>query len=196
MENKNIIFIHINKCGGTSIKSVISKYPHIIVPNNDSLIELRQYSIWDESNKVTVVRNPYDRLLSLYFMLKRDKFNYSIEDILDIVFNENIKFKVKDGGLNRGSVEYVKRHGQPITHNHYSIYNPEKNKLRVNKVFKLENLNDEYEDFKKYFRIRDGMPRLNKSKNNSDYTMLNQSQIDKINKYYHLDFEKFSYYKI
>ncbi len=196
MENKNIIFIHINKCGGTSIKSVISKYPHIIVPNNDSLIELRQYSIWDESNKVTVVRNPYDRLLSLYFMLKRDKFNYSIEDILDIVFNENIKFKVKDGGLNRGSVEYVKRHGLPITHNHYSIYNPEKNKLRVNKVFKLENLNDEYEDFKKYFRIRDGMPRLNKSKNNSDYTMLNQSQIDKINKYYHLDFEKFSYYKI
>ena len=103
---------------------------------------------------------------------------------------------MKDGGLNRGSVEYVKRHGLPITHNHYSIYNPEKNKLRVNKVFKLENLNDEYEDFKKYFRIRDGMPRLNKSKNNSDYTMLNQSQIDKINKYYHLDFEKFSYYKI
>ena len=55
------LFIHINKCGGTSVKKVLDKKPHIYIPNNDTLCELNQTKVWDDYIKFTIVRNPLSK---------------------------------------------------------------------------------------------------------------------------------------
>jgi hypothetical protein len=192
----NIYFIHINKCGGTSVKNLISKYQHIILPPNDDLIEISKTPIWEITKKVAIVRNPYHRVLSLYHMLLRDNVKISLDKVIDIITNEKIKYRVKDGGLRHGTLEYIRRHGLPATHKHYSIYDHNSNKLTLDYFFKLETLNDDKQKFKEVLEIKSELPHLNKSKNMNNKKSLTEHQIQRINKYFHLDFIKFNYNKL
>ena len=87
------IFIHITKCGGTTIDCVFrNKFfghgkaiqykngtPHL----NDNTIgsgPITQYNdsaiFFDEFFKFTFVRNPWDRIVSFYFYHKQRNFDY------------------------------------------------------------------------------------------------------------------------
>jgi len=199
MENKkldNIFFIHINKCGGTSIKKIVNNHNHIIVLNNDDLINFSKTELWKKINKVTIVRNPYDRLLSLYHMLLRDGLKISISDILDIITDENIKYRINQGGLQKGTPQYIKRHGLPMTHKHYSIFNTITNEIEVTKIFKFENIINKFDKFKDYMLIEENLPHLNKSNNKNNKKLFTDNEIERINNYFHLDFINFNYYKL
>lgn len=79
---KNILFIHIPKCGGSSIIDVFRRMGYTVLlnmsslPPQESLIASPQHLTWKElkdivnwseiSEVFTVARNPYDRLLSEY----------------------------------------------------------------------------------------------------------------------------------
>lgn len=68
MKNKQIIFIHIPKTGGTTIQ-------HALDIRGCNHIDRYKYT--DDSNKYffTFVRNPWDRLVSAYTYLKSDTCN-------------------------------------------------------------------------------------------------------------------------
>jgi len=195
MKNNKIIFIHINKCGGTSMKHIVEEYSHIKIPSNDNIISLKNKKSWNESIKITFVRNPYTRLLSLFHMLKRDGYQSTLDEVIDIITNKNIKYLVSDGGLKPRSKEYIRRHGLPMTHKHYGVMNDDLS-LDIDYVYKLEELQDKWDEIKQITQINKDLVKLNVSKNKNKIDVFTKKQLSKINEYYNNDFICFNYEKI
>ena len=183
------LFIHINKCGGTSIKKVLSNKPGVVIPKNDNLIKMSNSDLWSSYNKFTIIRNPYSRILSLHGMLNRQNKKYNLDDVLKIITNDNIAYK--NTPLNGNS--YIKRHGLKLTHPHYSIY--KNGEIIVDHIFKLENINFDWVEIQKMLPIKDELPILNKSKfySEKDFNLFNKDQIILINEYFKDDFITFNY---
>jgi hypothetical protein len=63
---EDFVFIHINKCGGTSMERALG----IPLLNHDTALERRAKlgrKRWDARYKFALIRNPYDRLASKFF---------------------------------------------------------------------------------------------------------------------------------
>jgi len=196
-KEKDLLFIHIPKTGGTNIENCIKqkykqtlysgrtnllKYPY----NNLSLQHQFYNTIYNNRDKLninfnnikifTVVRNPYDRIISDLFFKKIIKKDYTSEQVYDKIVNDY---------LNRYDLD---------NHNvsQYKFITDENLKLIPNiKIFKCENLNEINDDLNKFigFDIN-----IKKNNVNKDYSMyLNKDSIDLINKIYKKDFELFNY---
>lgn len=175
------LFIHINKCGGTSLKRALQPHLDVFIPQNNELIKLSDQESWQDYKKFTIIRNPIDRVLSLQGMLlKRNKLDISIDEILDIVEDESIAY-------NRLSPQpvYIKRHGLPMTHPHYQVYKD--GKINVDKYWKLEELNEVLPEIEEYLGRKLDIPKLNTSKKKQ----ATDKEIERIKKVYAKDFEVF-----
>lgn len=196
----DFIFIHINKCGGTSLKQSFSGIKNLLIPINDNIVNLVNKDKWNNAFKFTVVRNPYDRILSLCGMLMRDGKHGNISNIIDmileVVSDDSIKYKMNNGGLMKGTKPYIKRHGLPMTHTHYGVYNKETNSLNIDKYFKLETINEEWGNIESLIGKKLNLYNYNTSNIKKDHSVFTKEQIQKINKIYHKDFEIFGYNKI
>lgn len=177
------------------MKHIAGGHGHIKIPSNDDIISLKNKKSWNESIKITFVRNPYTRLLSLYHMLKRDGYQSTLDEVINIITNKNIKYLVSDGGLKPRSNEYIRRHGLPMTHKHYGVVNDDLS-LDIDYVYKLEELQDKWGEIKQITQINKDLVKLNVSKNKNEITVFTKEQLSKINEYYHNDFICFNYEKI
>lgn len=197
MKNNHIYLIHINKCGGTSMKRMVVNRDNITIPKNDDIITLKKTSKWKNAIKITITRNPYHRILSLHSMLIRDGVKISLQGVIDIITNDNIKYHLSDigitiNGLDNNCDEYIKRHGLPMTHKHYGVVNEDLS-LDVDYVFKLEELNDKWNEFKELTGIQRELVTRNKSNNKNDISSFTEEQIKTINEYFYNDFICFNY---
>jgi hypothetical protein len=196
---KRCIFIHIPKTAGTSIE-------HFIKDNNKNHLELigvlnnrsmQHYTAQELKNiypvvynnyyKFSIVRNPYERLLSEYywtpvpdlgFKSGRNKADF-LYHVIDIVknnkYNENIYYD----------------HLAP----QYSFICNNKKQLVIDQLFKYEDLEWVSSYLKKKLEIESDFPYLNKSKSlikKDDWT---PNQKEKIYKLYKNDFLLFGYKK-
>jgi len=193
---KDIIFIHINKCGGTSMTKSLSGFKHVYIPSNDSIKNLVHKNIWINSYKFTIVRNPYHRFLSLYEMFKRNKNQKSFNKMLEVISDDNIRYDVNSGGKTHHRKEHIKRHGLPMTHKHYGVFDNEKNILRINKVFKLEELEKAWPKIEEIIGKKLTKYKLNASNTKKEISKFTKKQLETINKIYAKDFEVFNYEKI
>jgi hypothetical protein len=75
----NYIFFHIPKCGGTSISDILPnkenvrliEHTHLNYVNSKWVFEQNNELDWfNKSNKFAIVRNPYDRVVSLFKYIK------------------------------------------------------------------------------------------------------------------------------
>ena len=199
----NLLFIHIPKTGGSNIENFFFYYtkqkPKIsnLISNNINL-KLNDHSLqhstyleiiyfkdffevdFNNLNIITVVRNPYDRILSDLFYLKFIDKNNNVEEIeyiLKIYLESNLmydnhklpqyKFLLNDNGVIEQKIIIMKS----------ETLNKQMNDLGF----------PEFEDF----------CNLSNTKINKDYSKyLNKNSIKLINNYYKLDFIYFDYITI
>lgn len=180
------LFIHINKCGGTSFTEALSRFKDVLVPANDDLVSLSNTKTWAKAKKFTIVRNPIDRVLSLQGMLKGLwEINMTVDEILDIVENDAIGHHFNFGTEYVDNPRYVKRHALPMTHPHYQVYKD--GQINVDKYWKLEELDDVLPEIEEYLGRNIDIPKLNASKKKQ----ATAKEITRIKKVYAKDFEVF-----
>jgi len=206
-DNINILFIHIPKTGGTSVEFYFSyKFNNTLnnkllyscindeellnknVIINSSLQHMtynqivkysKEFNItFDDNIKIiTIVRNPYERIISDLFFNKLITIDTSSEEVFHII-TEYLESNTTDN------------HNIP---QHIFITDDNKELIQNIHILKTENLTNEmhelgYTDFNMFLH-----------KNNYEvnyYKYLNNKSIEIINNFYHLDFILFNYDKI
>jgi chondroitin 4-sulfotransferase 11 len=159
--DKKMVFIHIPRTGGTSIKSALNLHDKIY---KEDVYHMSANDIPKKYNdyfKFTFVRNPFDRFVSLYFYNKSEHYKEMFPDKLTTKVAEKYNFKEwldnfrykhiqqVDFGLDKvdfvGKYENlqkdlnlqfnVKIEKENFTnHKHYSHYYDEESILKVSKI--------------------------------------------------------------
>jgi hypothetical protein len=193
----NLLFIHIPKTGGTVIEQQIKEQHKqtLRAPNSNILpspfnhISLQHqfyttiYKFKDKLNvnfdniKIfSVVRNPYDRIISDLFFLRLIKPNFSSEQVCNII---------KNNYINRDDID---NHNKP---QYKYITDENKNIISNIKIFHCEKLNKINKQLNEFIGFNINIIKKNVNKDYSKY--LNKESIKIINDYYKKDFELFNY---
>jgi hypothetical protein len=194
-----VIFVHIPKCAGTSMEQFLKDNDLNVLEflgtyKNRSLHHLTSYEllmilrkrIFSKYYRFSIVRNPYERLLSEYYWTPIYGIGY------------------KSGGCKKIFLDYVskvvknKDFFSNIYHDHfmpqynYLFY---KDKLLINNIFKYESLEYAIPYLKNKFNIKREFPILNKRAEHivkEDWTIEEKEIIYKL---YEKDFILFNYEK-
>jgi chondroitin 4-sulfotransferase 11 len=157
--NGPFIFIHINKTAGTSIGNAIG-LPIKHHRTASEVIASIGKDKWNTAYKFTLVRNPWDKVVSHYeYRRKRNKTE---------VASRNISFS-----------EWVKMtYGQdkdPFYYNNPRAFQPQvewlkddEGKISIDFIGKFETINEDFEQIKKAIGIEAELPHLNPTKR-ADY---------------------------
>ena len=194
----NLLFIHIPKTGGTVIEKEIKKlYKETLYsgrtnnilesPYNSKSLQHQFYNTIYKYNKkldvnfdnikiFTVVRNPYDRIISDLFWHKLITKKSKPDEIFKIIKNNYLN---KDTFDNHNEPQY-----KFITDNDMKII---PNIL----IFKCELLNENNKELNDYIGFKINIIRDNVNKDYSKY--INKNTIALVNDFYKKDFELFNY---
>jgi hypothetical protein len=207
----NLLFIHIPKTGGTSIENYLSKKTGINL-NNKSLYEFlnenekkekqiitslqhityktilkhkKFFNInFNNLQIITIVRNPYERVVSDLFFYGSIKINTSKEEVYNILKN-------KLSNVNENN-ENNKNHYDNHTLPQYLFVTINDKLIDNLKILKTETLTQDM----KNLGFQDFDLKLNSnSKKVNYYDYLNNDSIKLINDVYDLDFKFFNYVK-
>ena len=185
IQEPKTIFIHIPKNAGTAIESVFKPYTRLNnqIDRHASIHDIKHKfpSIYKKYNKFTVIRNPYERMISFYFYLKsynklfRAKFEDSFIEWLKKPENSEIPFNsdwIKKLGYFKNQHEWV---DDTVT------------------IIKFENLNEELNNFFKKDII---LPIKNNTDHRHYLKYYNDESLNIVHNRYKEDFEKFNYKKL
>lgn len=210
------VFIHIPKAGGTSIETCLCDFPlfrHKLInkynwygniKNDDIKYELDHSTMAYLKNnckyynqnyfKFSVVRNPYARLVSEYHYCKYQYSRYikNLDSFKDFIYEIKSKFKYIIQNKEKDHL-YVS-HYLPqylFTHNYRKV-------LIVDKVYKLENIKEDWKDICKNLNIEKDLVKVEKYSSKHEYNYLdyyNQELKDIVYDLYKDDFIIFNYNK-
>jgi chondroitin 4-sulfotransferase 11 len=175
------IFIHINKCGGTTIDELFSgKFQ-----GHKKAFEYKQSTpnIFDNYFKFTFVRNPWDRVVSFYhYQIKRGWDYYP--------FNETIAFK-------KFVKEWLRQMPGQTTLNTNSCYDwisDENNDLLVDFIGRFENFQEDFNIVCDKIGIpQQQLPHKNKSKHKHHTEYYDDETRQIVAEQYAKDIEYFGY---
>ncbi len=178
-------FIHINKCGGTSVEQALN-----IRLVHDSALQRRKKigrKRWADNFTFAVVRHPYAKVVSHY--------NYRVKtnqtDLRNEPLDLNAWVKASYGEKNP---EY---YDQPLMFAPCWDWITEDGKIIVDRVVKLENLNDEWRDICRQLNVAyEPLPAQNRTSSESYQSavaQLNEESLGIINVHFAKDFEEFGY---
>ena len=202
-KNQKLFFIHIPKTGGTSVENYIyKKYNYkknintlFTTTKQHSSIKINKHSLQhmtyqeiidscvleeynlDNITFMSVVRNPYDRLVSELFYIGRIDLNSSKEKI-----EKEVKFFINDDYL-------YDNHKLP----QYLFLTLNKKLVKSIIIFKTETLNDDIHNFG-YTDFNEDANKTHRIKINYQ-TLLTDKAKQLIYNYYKKDFELFNYSK-
>ena len=197
-KNKDLLFIHIPKTGGRVVEKQICKlYPQTLFSGRSNTIldspydkislQHQFYTVlyknrikldinFDKIKVFTIIRNPYDRIISdllWYNLIKKD---FSSEEVYEVIKNKYLIDNELDN------------HNEP----QYKFITDENCNLIPNiKIFRTEKLNEANDELNKFLGFDIDIIQKNVNKDYSKY--LNKDSIALINKVYKKDFELFNY---
>ena len=179
--SNKFMFYHIPKTAGTSLHTVLKKYAVGSHVNEPHLTRVRSHvgvePTWDkykgsEYFSFAIVRNPYDRMFSLYNFLKRRRvIKETLEEFINKMDREPSQFKL----LNYNGV------------------------VPLSFVGKFENLEEDFNFIADKINIKErykNLPKLFKAVNNGNYKEeINNELKAIIDEKHHDDFINFNYKK-
>ena len=197
-KDKNLLFIHIPKTGGSIIEdqikiltpqSLYSGRTNLILdfPYNHKSLQHQFYTtLYRYQNKLeinfdnikifTIVRNPYDRIISDLFWWNLIKKDFTAEEVY-IIIKQHYLFR-----------DDLDNHNVP----QYKFIVGEKSKLIENiKIFNTEKLNELNDELNIFLGLNINIKQNGVNKDYSKY--LNKDSISLINTFYKKDFELFNY---
>lgn len=193
----NLLFIHIPKTGGTVIENELKKLYNetlfgtsflLDYPYNTVNYQHQFYStIYNYKNRLnidfnnikifSIVRNPYDRIISDLLWWGKIKKDYTSEQVYDVIINNYLN-----------KVNELDNHAVP----QYKFITDENCQIIKNiKIFRTEKLNESNNELNKFLGCNINIQQNNVSKDYSKY--LNKDSIRIINNLYKKDFEIFDY---
>ena len=179
IDKEKLIFIHIPKNAGTSITSYFSTQ-RINQPRKHASIEEIKSGFpteYEAYKKFAIVRNPYDRMVSYFFYLKKNN-NYYVRGIN---FKEWSNYLINIIKENINNSELKKTFTQDSWVDN-----------TVN-ILKFENLEKEMNNFLKE-QIK--LPKINTSNHQEFLKYYDEDSLNNIYNIFKEDFEKFNYKKI
>ena len=168
----NFIFIHIYKCGGTSIRSLLTSNLPVTEFNHGHATarETRDFYYenggvfqWKTSFKFTFVRNPFDLVVSLYEYIKSDSTHINHEEVKDMYFDAFCVWYVD-------CIKNKKQNPNGKFNTLTEFLFDDQGKLLVDFVGKLENIDDDIKVVSDRLKIpMNVMPYINRTVRNLDY---------------------------
>tara|TARA_R100000458_G_C8118162_1_gene138144 strand:- start:38 stop:589 length:552 start_codon:yes stop_codon:yes gene_type:complete len=182
---EKLIFTHIPKTAGTSIKEALlndNNFSLLDSQKHESIHNIKKNNIkaYNKYRKFTVVRNPYDKMISTYFFLQKNNINKHM-DVRQ--FNEWIKDPYKLPCIQKLPIQTK-----------YLLIVPQY--LWIDEtvtVLKYENLNNE---LNKFLNQKIVLPKINNSKHEHYLKYYNNKSLTIIRERYKEDFNKFNYEKL
>jgi hypothetical protein len=220
----NLLFVWIPKCAGTSLFETLrpkilklrdpKDYKHFknkgwVTFGHVDINYLKEKEIINReflkhSFKFAIVRNPWDRAVSVYKYKKLDKhlnfeeYCYLLKRYLKskkqpdnnlinkILINNKIKKGIpKIGKYNEIGISHANRQLDWITNN--------KNEIFVDKIYKLENIEDDMKDLSTKIGININLPKKNSSKRGHYKNYYNETSRKIIESIYEQDIKTFNY---
>lgn len=183
--NGPFIFIHINKTAGTSIGNAIG----LPVKHHQTAREVIARigkDKWDKAYRFTLVRNPWDKVVSHYeYRRKRNKTGVATRDIS---FSEWVK---KTYGPEK----------DPFYYNNPKAFQPQvewlkddDGKISIDFIGKFETINEDFDLIKKAIGLEAELPHLNASKRASYQSYYDDETRQIVAQWFHEDIEVFGYH--
>jgi hypothetical protein len=205
-----VIFIHIQRTGGNSIHKAFREFdPNLLetisIAPSKNLIRHGFISdikmaidgeIFKNYTKFCVVRNPYDRMLSWYFMFKQGYGNGIF--LPDKTVGDQVTNEVNKNASNFAEfVMLPKNHENGFFKRFYANqldYISDQKLILVDRVLKFENLTNDFDNLAKEIGIEGSLPHANKTTGRENYRKYyNDITKSLILKRFHEDFEYFGY---
>ena len=183
----NYSFIHINKCGGTSIEKFLGI--HRVHDTASQRIKRIGLAKWDKRLTFATIRHPYAKVVSHYTY--RVKTNQTDLGSTPIDINEWVKRSYGD--------KDPQFYNKPLMFAPCYDWLSFEDKLVVDKVIKLEELDDRWEEVCDYLGVPfKPLPVHNKTNMGSDsgaLKLLNDESVGIIDAHFERDFATFGYNK-
>ena len=190
---RKVIFIHIPKTAGTSIEKYFnSDKPQCLKHDVIKDIKIKFPKEYNSYAKFTVVRNPYDRMVSWYFHLKErvESDGFDLEKDFTLGFVKWIEDPLKTRYTKWSLTEAGQKDPNPTYLNPQHTYIDE-----TVTVLKYENLSNELNE---YFGKEINLSTYNRSNLRKGHFLnyYNKYSLDIVYGRYKEDFEKFNYERI
>jgi hypothetical protein len=193
-DDKKYIFFHLYKCGGNSFRTILSGNEYGGVHSNPKeikqLLNSSNSNIFNDYFKFTIIRNPFDWLLSTYFYIINTSHNLN-SIVKKMNFNEFLVYYVNEMMLNLN-----KPIGSNKVVNLFEYITDENSNVILDYVGKYENIDSEA----KIICEKIGIPfhklplknvNINKDKDYRKY--YNSESIEFVQTYFKKDLEYFNY---
>ncbi|MGK5094315.1 sulfotransferase family 2 domain-containing protein [Deltaproteobacteria bacterium TL4] len=206
-----VIFVHIQRTGGNSIQKAFREFdPNLLesistasskkLIRHSSILDIKAAlddEIFKNYTKFCVVRNPYDRILSWYFMFKD---GYGKDGIImpDKVVGDQVANEVNKIAKNFDEfVNLPENHASGFFKRFYTNqldYISDSKLILVDRVLKFENLTHDFDDLAKAIGFEGSLSHINRTTSRDNYRKYyNDFTKSLIFKRFHKDFEYFGY---
>lgn len=182
--DRDFIFIHINKTGGTSIAKTIG-LPFKRHLTAKDIIKLIGKDKWMHAYKFTVVRNPWDKVVSHYkYRVKTNQTNMaeskiSFKDWVRCTYGkEKNDFYFDKPKMFQQQVEWLRDYEDNIV---------------IDKIIKFDRLNEGYKEVAETLNLERNLPHLNKTKQNNYKSFYDDETKEIIADWFKEDIELFGY---
>jgi sporulation protein YlmC with PRC-barrel domain len=209
-----VIFIHLQRTGGNSIHKEFQELDQNLILNIEFDLSLKRTrhcfasdikaiidnNIFNNYTKFCVVRNPFDRMVSWYSMLKQGFGNDRVVmpyKAVKTVGDEVIIEVNKNTNSFEDFIMLPRNHKSGLFERFYVNqldYISENNNILVDRILRFENLSCDFNNLAKEIGFAGKLPHVNKSKHREDYrNYYTKNAKEAILQRFKQDFEYFGY---